>query len=126
MGTEILVGNDNKTFHTCNQIGQCNCINDNIAGKTCNTCKFGFKPFPACNECLAEGKWGSDCSQSKLPENINIEHEIFLYNFIAIVCDCNPMGTNEAALNSCDKESGQCECKLEWGGKKCDGKYKSR
>ena len=36
------------------------------------------------------------------------------------------MGTKETALNSCDKESGQCECKLEWGGKKCDGKYKSR
>ena len=78
VGTEILVGNENKTFHRCSAIGKCKCLNNNIAGKTCNTCKPGLKPFPECNECVAEGKWGSDCTKSKWPKKYyNIDHENF-------------------------------------------------
>ena len=65
--TQILVGNVNKTFHKCMANGQCPCKNANIDGKTCDKCKLGFKPFPACNECSSEGKWGSACSKSKWP-----------------------------------------------------------
>ena len=40
----------------------------------------------------------------------------FLYVFL-LECDCNPKGSNGIG---CTRETGQCDCKQEWEGLRCE------
>ena len=86
--------------NSCDDNGKCSC-NNNVVGDKCDQCADGADNFPTCDQCAAEHwiiRWIFD-----LPD--------------CEACDCNEAGSSS---NNCDSTSGQCPCKENIAGDKCD------
>ncbi|CRK95483.1 CLUMA_CG008952, isoform A [Clunio marinus] len=123
---------------SCNNEGQCNCQNS-FDGKTCNYCKENFYNYPLCESCdcnpagviakfagcgsvpagelcqCKERVQGRICDQCRpLYWNLNASNPDGCEE-----CDCFTDGTS-GALDTCEIKSGQCSCKLNVQGRRCD------
>ncbi|XP_076463865.1 usherin-like [Babylonia areolata] len=119
----------------CNQVtGQCFC-KQNVQGKQCNSCQYGFYNLQddnpngcmACN-CNPVGSTSMACN----PDNGQCQckgtveglkcHQCVdgFYNFSSgcLPCNCNDTGTE--AGTTCDKDTGQCVCKSQTAGRQCN------
>jgi len=103
--------------------GQCQC-KPNIIGRDCSACKTGYYDFPNCQKCNCETGICDDAGKCVEPPNsINNECLDGFYGFHPKF-GCEPCNcTTEGTLNGdqvCDKTSGQCTCKVNVGGLKCE------
>lgn len=123
---------------SCNIEGQCNC-QPSFDGKTCNQCKENFYNYPLCESCdcnpagviakfagcgsvpagelcqCKERVEGRICDKCRpLYWNLNISNPDGCED-----CDCFDDGTI-GALNTCDIKTGQCSCKRNVQGQRCD------
>ncbi|KAL3982290.1 Laminin EGF-like (Domains III and V) family protein [Acanthocheilonema viteae] len=123
---------------TCDNNGQCYC-KPNFQGEKCDQCKTNFYNFPICEECncnpkgVVAGFAGCDkvepgelctckmhvtgriCDQCK-PTYWDLQYH---HEDGCIQCDCNLNGTL-LGLNECSTEGGQCNCKRNVAGRRCD------
>uniref|UniRef100_A0A1I7XHB3 Laminin EGF-like domain-containing protein n=1 Tax=Heterorhabditis bacteriophora TaxID=37862 RepID=A0A1I7XHB3_HETBA len=124
---------------TCDNNGQCYC-KGNFQGERCDLCKPNFYNFPACEECnchpsgvttdfagcdkvVAPGELcscrkhviGRICDQCK-PTFWDLQYH---YPGGCVECDCYIAGTL-SMLNTCNQNSGQCICKRNVAGRRCD------
>ncbi|CAI2351123.1 unnamed protein product [Caenorhabditis sp. 36 PRJEB53466] len=123
---------------TCDSLGQCYC-KGNFEGERCDRCKPNFYNFPVCEECncnpsgvtrdfqgcdkVSPGELcscrkhvsGRICDQCKPTFwDLQYHHEDGCRN-----CECNTNGTI-SGLNTCDLKTGQCICKKNADGRRCD------
>lgn len=123
---------------SCNAEGQCNCQN-NFDGKNCNSCKENYYNYPLCESCdcnpagviakfggcgsvpagelcqCKERVQGRICDQCRpLYWNLNTNNPNGCEE-----CDCFTDGTI-GALDTCEIKSGQCSCKQNVQGRKCE------
>uniref|UniRef100_A0A8C2ZML6 Laminin subunit alpha-5 n=1 Tax=Cyclopterus lumpus TaxID=8103 RepID=A0A8C2ZML6_CYCLU len=113
---------------TCEQFGgQCRCRPD-VIGRDCSMCATGYWGFPNCRPCncgtrLCEPVTG-DCicpPRTVLPECTKCEPQTFgCHPLVGCeVCNCSRSGIVTPDVN-CDTFSGQCRCKDNVVGRKCD------
>ncbi|XP_033099240.1 laminin subunit alpha-like [Anneissia japonica] len=117
-----------STDYFCNQLGgQCPC-RERYTGRRCDHCKIGFFDFPNCQRCQClSGICHYQTGVCVCPPNVignfcdACKENYFGYDPIAgcIECDCDPRGT-EGDINKCDRVTGQCSCKHNVGGRRCD------
>ena len=115
------------TTQACDYLGgQCQC-KENIIGRQCSRCKTGYFGFPNCQPCNCptgncddSGKCVTAPNVDDLLGNVCIDG---FYGFHPIIgceeCSCDPEGSLEGST-VCDKESGQCKCKENMDGLRCD------
>ena len=85
--------------------GQCPCA-PNVVTRTCSACNCMF--------------FGVDCEGCEGGNSVSCICSNCVYRkFNVVACNCNPNGTTAASLGSCD-DSGQCVCKPDVTGLKCD------
>ena len=106
--------------------GQCAC-RENVIGRTCSKCRTGFYGFPNCQRCdcptgNCDDKTG-ECVPSPNSDITNTCHDNY-YDFQpihgCISCNCDTTGTLSAS-KLCDKSaSGQCTCRSNTSGRRCD------
>ncbi len=113
---------------TCNQFGgQCQC-KPNIIGRECSRCASGYYGFPECQKCsCVTGSCNEVTGKCDCP--INVEEETcktclntyfgFHPKFGCQDCDCVLESTQDNS-NECDKETGQCNCKPNTAGRRCE------
>ncbi|XP_071940937.1 laminin-like protein epi-1 [Antedon mediterranea] len=112
----------------CNELGgQCPCRKQ-FTGRQCDRCKIGYFDFPHCRDCECLSGVCNDVSGVCIcPPNVigdscdGCQENYFGYDPIAgcIECECDDRGT-EGDINKCDRVSGQCNCKPNVGGRRCD------
>ncbi|XP_013886048.1 laminin subunit alpha-5 [Austrofundulus limnaeus] len=113
---------------TCEQFGgQCKC-RPNVIGRDCSMCATGFWGFPNCRPCncgprLCEPVTG-DCicpPRTLRPECTQCEPQTFgCHPLVGCeVCNCSHPGVVSSDV-SCDTFSGQCSCKNNVVGRRCD------
>ncbi|CAD6197231.1 unnamed protein product [Caenorhabditis auriculariae] len=129
---------DGAKGQTCDNNGQCYC-KGNFEGERCDRCKPNFYNFPICEECncnpsgvtpdfagcdkVAPGELcscrknvdGRICDQCK-PGFWDLQYH---HPDGCIDCDCNLNGTL-SGLNTCGLKTGQCVCKKNAAGRRCD------
>uniref|UniRef100_A0A8R1I6V3 Laminin-like protein epi-1 n=2 Tax=Caenorhabditis japonica TaxID=281687 RepID=A0A8R1I6V3_CAEJA len=135
-GCECLIAG--AKGQTCDNNGQCYC-KDSFEGERCERCKPNFYNFPVCEECncnpsgVTRDFQGCDkvspgelCSCKKHVTgricnlckptfwDLQYHHEDGCKS-----CDCNTNGTI-SSLNTCDLKTGQCMCKKNADGRRCD------
>uniref|UniRef100_A0A0N4ZLJ9 Laminin subunit alpha n=1 Tax=Parastrongyloides trichosuri TaxID=131310 RepID=A0A0N4ZLJ9_PARTI len=123
---------------TCDQKGNCHC-KDNFQGKRCDKCTDNFFNFPICEECncdpdgVTKDFGGCDkvspgelceCKKNVIGRTCNKCKKTFWdlkkhHEDGCISCTCDITGTL-SGLNICDEKKGQCECKLNVGGRRCE------
>ncbi|XP_059144333.1 laminin subunit alpha-like [Physella acuta] len=119
---------DGSRSFTCDSFGgNCQC-RENIIGRTCSACRPGFYGFPNCKACncpygLCHEVTG-ECICPQLVEGSKCDVcKPQAYGYDALIgcqlCRCNSAGVENGNLN-CDQISGQCNCKPNIGGRKCD------
>ncbi|VDM41094.1 unnamed protein product [Toxocara canis] len=123
---------------TCDNHGQCYC-KPNFEGERCDQCKTNFYNFPICEECncnpsgvvasfagcdkVAPGElctcranvMGRICDQCK-PTFWDLQYQ---HPEGCISCSCHLPGT-VSMLNVCDPLNGQCFCKRQVAGRRCE------
>ncbi|XP_071808051.1 laminin subunit alpha-like isoform X2 [Asterias amurensis] len=107
--------------------GQCQCQN-NIAGRRCDRCKIGYYDFPNCYRCSCRsGVCNEVTGECICPNNVvgdtcdRCQENTFGYDPLVgcAECDCNGRGIVGGDYN-CHEVTGQCGCKPNVGGRKCD------
>ncbi|XP_078680702.1 laminin subunit alpha-5-like isoform X1 [Branchiostoma floridae x Branchiostoma belcheri] len=119
-----------SSSQTCSPLGgQCPC-KDNIVGRSCDVCATGYFGFPNCRECpcgenrLCDPVTG-ECicpPRSRQPECTVCEEGTYGYHPLlgCEPCDCDAMGILDLNYPSCNRNTGQCSCKPNVGGRRCD------
>ena len=123
---------------SCNDEGQCICKR-NFDGPKCNKCREGFYNWPICEECncdpagvvVAFAGCGSvaagelcKCKERVAGRICNTCKELYwnLQKLNPLGCQdclCNRPGT-VSSVGNCESESGQCICRENVEGKKCE------
>uniref|UniRef100_A0A8C3NNQ5 Laminin subunit alpha 5 n=1 Tax=Cyanoderma ruficeps TaxID=181631 RepID=A0A8C3NNQ5_9PASS len=108
--------------------GQCPC-KSNVIGRQCSRCATGYWGFPNCRPCdcgtrLCDEVTGQCiCPPHTLkPECVVCEPQTFgCHPLIGCEdCNCSRPGVQELAEPGCDVDSGQCRCKPNIIGRRCD------
>uniref|UniRef100_A0A8C4W263 Laminin subunit alpha-5 n=1 Tax=Gopherus evgoodei TaxID=1825980 RepID=A0A8C4W263_9SAUR len=108
--------------------GQCAC-KSNIIGRECSRCATGYWGFPNCRPCdcgtrLCDEVTGQCiCPPHTIkPECVVCEPQTFgCHALIGCEdCNCSRTGVQELAEPGCDMDSGQCRCKPNIIGRRCD------
>ncbi|KAJ8257343.1 hypothetical protein GJAV_G00184600 [Gymnothorax javanicus] len=113
---------------TCEPFGgQCQCL-PNVIGRDCSQCAVGYWGFPNCRPCncgtrLCEQVTG-ECicpPRTLLPECVTCEPQTFgCHPLVGCeICNCSRPGIIAPDI-SCDSNSGQCRCKSNIIGRRCD------
>uniref|UniRef100_A0A8C3LL69 Laminin subunit alpha-5 n=1 Tax=Chrysolophus pictus TaxID=9089 RepID=A0A8C3LL69_CHRPC len=108
--------------------GQCPC-KSNVIGRECSRCATGYWGFPNCRPCdcgtrLCDEVTGQCiCPPHTLkPECVVCEPQTFgCHPLIGCEdCNCSQPGVQELTELGCDVDSGQCKCKPNIIGRRCD------
>ncbi|XP_028849375.1 laminin subunit alpha-5 isoform X2 [Denticeps clupeoides] len=107
--------------------GQCHC-RPNVIGRDCSQCATGYWGFPNCRPCacgerLCEPVTG-DCicpPRTQQPDCTQCEPQTFgCHPLVGCeICNCSQPGVTTLDI-SCDTNSGQCSCKNNIIGRRCD------
>ncbi|XP_061192514.1 laminin subunit alpha-like [Saccostrea echinata] len=116
------------SFECSNFGGQCQC-RDNVIGQKCTQCREGYYGFPRCKPCnnCPYGMCNPRSGECMCPPRVTGERcntcVPATYGFDPLVgctdCKCNAEGVLNENMN-CDQTTGQCTCKDNVGGRKCD------
>ncbi|XP_022314761.2 laminin subunit alpha-like [Crassostrea virginica] len=115
------------SFECSNFGGQCQC-RDNVIGQKCTQCREGYYGFPRCKPCNCPyGMCNPTTGECMCPPRVTGERcntcVSATYGFDPLVgctdCRCNAEGVLDRDMN-CDQTTGQCTCKDNVGGRKCD------
>ncbi|OZC11109.1 laminin EGF-like protein [Onchocerca flexuosa] len=108
--------------------GKCSC-RSNIIGRRCDRCAPGYYGFPDCIKCRCSDNHLCDenTGQCFCPPHVEGKHcdscvpHSFGYDPLigCQLCGCQQNGS-EAGQLQCDPDNGQCLCKANVGGRKCD------
>ncbi|KAL4655456.1 laminin subunit alpha-5 isoform X1 [Arapaima gigas] len=112
----------------CNPFGgQCSC-RPHVIGRDCSQCATGYWGFPNCRPCecgtrLCEAVTG-ECicpPRTVRPDCMQCEPQTFgCHPLVGCeVCNCSRPGVTAQDIN-CDSDSGQCRCKNNIIGRRCD------
>jgi len=113
---------------TCQPFGgQCHC-RPNVIGRECSRCASGYYSFPECHKCsCVTGSCNEATGKCDCP--VNVEEETcktcldtyfgFHPKFGCQDCDCVIDSTQDGS-NVCDKATGQCNCKANTAGRRCE------
>ncbi|CAM4653046.1 unnamed protein product [Caretta caretta] len=108
--------------------GQCAC-KSNVIGRECSRCATGYWGFPNCRPCdcgtrLCDEVTGQCiCPPHTIkPECVVCEPQTFgCHALIGCEdCNCSRTGVQELVEPGCDADSGQCRCKPNIIGRRCD------
>ncbi|XP_017342550.1 laminin subunit alpha-5 isoform X1 [Ictalurus punctatus] len=113
---------------TCQPFGgQCPC-RPNVIGRDCSQCATGYYGFPNCRPCncgtrLCEPVTG-ECicpPRTLLPECVQCEPQTFgCHPLVGCeMCNCSRPGVTAQDI-TCDTNNGQCRCKANIVGRRCD------
>ncbi|XP_076812806.1 usherin-like isoform X3 [Clavelina lepadiformis] len=130
-----LAGTVNRTFTCTMRRGQCKC-RENVRGRKCSECEFGFKNLTDSNP---QGCEPCNCNDTgSIDQNCNPGNgQCFCRQHVqGLFCDdcadgywglsgdgCHPCACDLAGSEPgtiCDKVTGQCVCKANTQGRKCD------
>ncbi|KAI1731321.1 laminin EGF domain-containing protein [Ditylenchus destructor] len=108
--------------------GQCKC-KENVIGRTCDRCSPGFYNYPECIKCKCSNNQQCDersgqCFCPRYVEGQQCDRCVkyaFGYDLLigCQLCGCNQNGSHNGELE-CDSLTGQCLCKGNVGGRRCD------
>ncbi|XP_059508738.1 laminin subunit alpha-5 isoform X2 [Stegostoma tigrinum] len=117
------------TSSSCDPFGgQCNC-RPNVIGRDCSRCATGYYGFPNCRPCncgkrLCEEVTGHCICPPRTiqPECIVCEPQTFgCHPLVGCEeCNCSHSGIRDRTRPGCNSESGQCRCKPNITGRRCD------
>uniref|UniRef100_A0A672TFA1 Laminin subunit alpha-1 n=1 Tax=Strigops habroptila TaxID=2489341 RepID=A0A672TFA1_STRHB len=112
----------------CNHQGQCHCV-PGVAGEKCDRCAHGFHTFQdgGCTPCdcaHTQNHCNADSGQCICPphtqgpkcELCEENHWGLSPKFGCKACNCSNTGSTNL---QCDVLTGQCQCKVEYGGQDC-------
>uniref|UniRef100_A0A4X1VPX5 Laminin subunit alpha-3 n=1 Tax=Sus scrofa TaxID=9823 RepID=A0A4X1VPX5_PIG len=114
--------------HCSPEGGQCPC-RPHVIGRQCTRCQMGYYGFPHCKPCscgqrLCEETTGTCLCPPRTvrPQCDMCETHSFSFHPLAGCegCNCSRMGTDGSASPECDRDHGQCRCKLRISGRQCD------
>ncbi|XP_067856467.1 laminin subunit alpha-5 isoform X2 [Heptranchias perlo] len=118
-----------STSTTCDPFGgQCNC-RPNVIGRDCSRCATGYYGFPNCRPCncgrrLCEEVTGQCICPPRTirPECIVCEPQTFgCHPLVGCEqCNCSHSGIQDVTRPACNTESGQCRCKTNVAGRRCN------
>ncbi|KAI6235067.1 Laminin alpha [Aphelenchoides besseyi] len=108
--------------------GECEC-KPNVIGRACDRCAPGYYNFPDCQPCkctaheLCNEQTGA-CYCPNYATGPNCDQCVpFAYGFDVLIgcqlCECNQQGSHNEE-KQCDPLSGQCLCKENVGGRRCE------
>jgi len=108
--------------------GQCPC-KENVIGRRCEECMIGYFGFPNCRPCecgdlLCDDEGKCICPPNTLePDCTTCKPYTHSYDVVrgCADCDCNLQGIRNASTDlACDQSNGQCKCRENVTGQKCD------
>ncbi|XP_071835637.1 laminin subunit alpha-like isoform X2 [Apostichopus japonicus] len=113
---------------TCERIGgQCPC-RDFVLGRQCDRCAIGYYGFPNCRACTCPNNICNEVTGECIcPDNVigaNCDRcAPGTYGYDPLVgcveCECEERGI-EGSKGVCDPVNGQCRCKTNVGGRRCN------
>uniref|UniRef100_A0A915PQH1 Laminin subunit alpha n=1 Tax=Setaria digitata TaxID=48799 RepID=A0A915PQH1_9BILA len=118
-----------STSFMCEEYGgECHC-RPNIIGRRCDRCAAGYYNFPDCIKCKCSDSHLCDekSGQCFCPPHVEGKHcdrcVPYAFGYDPLIgcqlCDCQHNGSETGQLQ-CDPDNGQCLCKVNVGGRKCD------
>ncbi|XP_036179424.1 laminin subunit alpha-5 [Myotis myotis] len=108
--------------------GQCPC-RPHVIGRDCSRCATGYWGFPSCRPCDCEGRLCDEltghclCPPRTVPPGcVTCQPRTFgCHPLVGCEeCNCSRPGVQELADPTCDKDSGQCKCRPNVAGRRCD------
>jgi laminin alpha 3/5 len=107
--------------------GQCDCY-ENIIGRSCTRCRTGYFGFPNCRKCnCTSGKCDPITGECIRPPNCmqddkcNEGYHSLHPEYGCTKCNCSTSeGVAKGYEETCDESNGQCKCKPNTAGHKCD------
>ncbi|VDK75274.1 unnamed protein product [Litomosoides sigmodontis] len=114
---------------TCEEYGgKCSC-RPNIIGRRCDRCAPGYYSFPDCIKCRCPDNHlcNESTGQCFCPPHVQGKHcdscVPYAFGYDPLIgcqlCGCQQNGSESRQLQ-CDPDNGQCLCKANVGGRKCD------
>ncbi|GFO21134.1 laminin subunit alpha-3 [Plakobranchus ocellatus] len=119
---------DGSVSFTCSDSGGSCVCKPNVIGRSCTACAQDYYGFPDCKPCNCRyGICHEVTGQCICPPNVEGDQcdrcKSGAYGYDPIIgcqlCNCNPAGTINADM-SCDQTTGQCNCKQNVDGRRCD------
>ena len=136
----LVISNTNAKQCKCAQAGtvnnsdqcdpygcQCQC-KPHCIGHDCSRCEVGYYGWPECKKCDCVGNTicHEDTGECMCPKNtasdcLSCQEDAYGYHHISgcNLCECHVNGTVNGQA-SCDQQDGQCACKENITGRKCD------
>ncbi|KAM4691986.1 laminin subunit alpha-5 [Rhinophrynus dorsalis] len=108
--------------------GQCSC-RPNVIGRDCSRCATGYWGFPNCRPCDCGSRLCDEVTgqcicppRTVKPECTVCQPQTFgCHPLIGCEeCDCSQTGLQNATQPACDVETGQCTCKPNIMGRRCE------
>ncbi|XP_039265221.2 laminin subunit alpha-5-like isoform X2 [Styela clava] len=108
--------------------GQCPC-KPNVIGRKCDRCMIGFYGFPDCKPCDCDGALCDEINGNCIcpPNTVSPSCDQclpFTHSFHplagCVACDCHSQGVENATDLGCSKDDGQCRCRENVEGLRCD------
>uniref|UniRef100_A0A8C4QD94 Laminin subunit alpha-5 n=1 Tax=Eptatretus burgeri TaxID=7764 RepID=A0A8C4QD94_EPTBU len=119
-------GSLSPSCHTLS--GECKC-RANIIGRQCTRCATGYYGFPYCTSCKCGSRLCDEVTgecicppRTIMPECDRCEPNAFACHPLIGCqrCKCEPLGLIGPSAGPCDVETGQCRCKENVDGRRCD------
>uniref|UniRef100_A0A4X1UW24 Laminin subunit alpha-5 n=1 Tax=Sus scrofa TaxID=9823 RepID=A0A4X1UW24_PIG len=118
-----------STGPTCQPFGgQCPC-RAHVIGRDCSRCATGYWGFPSCRPCECSGRLCDEltgqcvCPPRTIPPDcIVCQPQTFgCHPLVGCEeCNCSGPGVQELTDPTCDVDSGQCRCRPNVAGRRCD------
>ncbi|XP_058418334.1 laminin subunit alpha-5 [Diceros bicornis minor] len=117
------------TSPTCEPFGgQCPC-RAHVIGRDCSRCATGYWGFPNCRPCDCSGRLCDELTGQCIcpprtvpPDCIICQPQTFgCHPLVGCEeCNCSGPGVQELTDPTCDMDSGQCKCRPNVAGRRCD------
>eukprot|EP00071_Canis_lupus_P016568 XP_005642475.2 laminin subunit alpha-5-like [Canis lupus familiaris] len=117
------------TGPTCEPFGgQCPC-RAHVIGRDCSRCATGYWGFPSCRPCECRGRLCDELTghcvcppRTVPPDCVVCQPQTFgCHPLVGCEeCNCSGPGVQELTDPTCDVDSGQCKCRPNVAGRRCD------